>query len=532
MKRGLALVLSLAFCVVSSAWAVTGALPLKGGEEGPRISMDLKDANIKDVLKIFSQQAGLNFVASEEIQDRTLTLYLDHVTVQDALDNIMSVNNLEYLQVPGSDIFIVRPVVKGEDEDLLMKVYRLKYARVSDAPLEIAAATTTYGAAITPSGIKPAGSGTTATGGGGATSAPVTGGLGGFTGGIGGGTTGGGLVERGIDIVLESILSDRGSLVTDPRTNSVIIKDLPSRFKFFEEVIAKLDRPTSQVMIEAEILETSVDALNNLGVKWGNSSTGQVFSFDGAKRSTKFPFKDIDEAGTRTFTVGSISFNDLDMILGLLKKDTHTKVLSRPRIMTLDNEGAVINVTADTAMASLTVQTAVQGIGSQTTEQAERRSTGISLRVVPQINDDQFVTMALEPSVVRAEDSKFFSDKFVDPQQRSAQTTVMVRDGETVVIGGLVSTDSEDTYRKVPVLGNIPILGLMFRSKNESQLDRELLVFVTPHIIQTSELPFVTTPTAPLPVTVTVPDETREQIPPYSKEKEIERLLDQYSQTP
>ena len=90
-------------------------------EAETRVSMDLKDANIKDVLKIFSQQAGINFVASEQIQDKTVTLYLDHVTVQDALNNIISANSLEYLRVPGSDIFLVRPLQVEPKNDLMMK---------------------------------------------------------------------------------------------------------------------------------------------------------------------------------------------------------------------------------------------------------------------------------------------------------------------------------------------------------------------------------------------------------------------------
>ncbi|MFH1858061.1 MAG: secretin N-terminal domain-containing protein [Candidatus Omnitrophota bacterium] len=506
------------------------SLPVEGGGKTSRISIDLKDANIKDVLKIFSQQAGLNFVASEQIQDKTLTLYLDHVTVQDALSNILSANQLEYVQVPGSDIFMVRPTEAGEATDLIMKVYRLKYARISNSPLEIAALSVTYRAALESADIRMSEEeGDTGTGTGGFSRGGTGAGFG--TGGMGGG----GAKERGIDIVLKDLLSPRGTLITDPRTNSIIITDIPSQFRFIEEAIAKLDRPVSQVMIEAEILETSVNAYDYLGVKWG-STRGQFFQANGAKRSTRFPFKDLAEGNSdATLTVGTLNFGDTSAVLELLKSSGDTKVLSRPRIMTMDNEGAVINIIAETAMASLTTATTVEGTALSTVGQAERKKTGISLRVTPQINDDQYVTMTLEPSVVRAEASEFFPTQFVDPQQRSAQTTVMVRDGETVVIGGLVSTDREDVKRKVPVLGDIPIVGLLFRHTDKNRLDRELLVFVTPHIVRFSDIPFVEAKAiaAPTPVTVTVPEEEeREQLPPHSKEKEIETVLNQFSTKP
>lgn len=520
MKR---LAICLFLLTLSLFWASSTGLsetvPIERRGE-TRVSIDLKDASIKDVLKIFSQQAGMNFVASEEIEDKTLTLYLDHVTVQDALNNIMTANHVEYIQIPGSDIFLVRPAKVEEAPDLLMKVYRLKYARVSDSPLEAAAANATFQATVRSAGIS-------------APSAVV----GGYTGRGAAGVAGGGGAtagRRGINLVISNLLSVQGMLVTDPRTNSLIITDVPGRFKFIEEALAKLDRPVSQVMIEAEILETSVNALDSMGLEWGDSK-GKIAKFKGPQRSTRYPLKKLSEGlPTASFTVGTFSLAEMDVILELLKSKTDTKVLSRPRIMTLDNEGALINITSETALASITTSTTVEGTALSEVGRAERRTTGISLRVTPQINEDHFVTMTLEPTVVRVEKSEFFAEKFVDPQERSAQTTVMVRDGETIVIGGLVSTDTKDTERKTPILGDIPLLGLLFRSIEKTELDRELLVFVTPHIIKASDIPFVTkvpvTPTTP--VTITVPEEAREQLPPRSKEREIEEVLNRFSVVP
>ena len=110
---------------------------------------------------------------------------------------------------------------------------------------------------------------------------------------------------------------------------------------------------------------------------------------------------------------------------------------------------------------------------------------------------------------------------------------MMVRDGETVVIGGLVSKDTQNAKRKVPVIGDIPILGLAFRNTEKKALDRELLVFVTPHIVKNSETPFASgASVSPQPVTITVLEEEREQLPPRSKEKEITEVLDRLSAKP
>lgn len=495
--------------------------PLRGKEE-VRISIDLKDASIKDVLKILSQQAGLNFVASEEIEDKRLTLYLDQVTVSDALANIVTANNLEVVQVEGSDIFIVRPKGMREEELLLTKVYKLKYARVSTSALEIGASNVTLEA-----GTRKAPSGLTGT----------------STGGTVSGAAGGekaSKVLRGLDLVIEKLLTEKGSLVTDPRTNSLLITDVPSQFKMIDSAIAKLDRPVPQVLIEAEILETSASLAKELGAQWGSAADATILGATAASTITHFPFgigktEDVEaptSGAVGNLRLGSIDASSLSVVLNLLHSNTDTKILARPKVLVLDNEGAVIDLTSSTAIASLTVQQAAEGLATQTT-QAERTQTGVSLRVTPQVNDDDYVTLFVEPAVVSAAASKFFS-QFVDPQTRAARTTVMVKSGNTLVIGGLINTEETTIVRKVPLLGDIPILGLAFRKKQADQIDKEVIVFLTPRIIRAAETPF---PEELLekeePVTVVLPmEEEREVAPPTTKEEEIERILEELSSRP
>ena len=523
---GIVSVAGLSLKVLEAQEASTGpgltvSPPLKVKED-VRVSMDLKDANIKDVLKILSQQAGLNFVASEEVQDKRLTLYLDQVTVTDALTNIVSANQLEYVQVPGSNIFVIRK--KGAEEGTtLTKVYKLKYARVSTSALEKGASNVMLEA-----GTRAAASGTAGTGSG----ASVSGG--------GAAAGGGGKTLRGLDLVLEKLVTEKGIVVTDPRTNSVIVTDVPSQFKAIDQAIAKLDRPVPQVLIEAEILETAANLAQKLGVQWGDSSTGALLGGTASSIAGDFPFNFKSETPTgvsapTSLTLGSLNASNLGFILNALHSNTDTKILARPRVLVLDNEGAVIDLTSQTAIASVTsVAQTSGGLSTQASNSAERTQTGVSLRVTPQINDNDHVTLFVEPAVITASDSKFFSGKFVDPQTRAARTTVMVKDGNTLVIGGLINTEDTEINRKVPVLGDIPILGLAFRKKQVDRIDKEVIVFLTPHIVRISETPFPEEILASdQPVTVQLPEkEQREIVAPRSKEQEIEKILDQLSAQP
>ncbi len=406
----------------------------------PLISIDFQDADLKDVLKVFSRQAGLNFIASENIQDRKVTLYLDKVSVEDALSTIMSANNLTYEQQKDSKIFVVKEWARPKIETIT-KVFPLQYARVKGYEL---ASTEEQGK---------------------------------------------GSKQVGIKEVVEKILTEYGKVIEDSRTNSLIIIDVPSQFPKIEQAIAELDIKLPQVMIEAEVVETSVTAIDKLGIEWGGTY-GELITAKGAARSATFPFTKPQEMGKvgpagdiSGLYMGYVSANNLGGTLAMLKRDIDTKILARPRILTLNNETAEIKITADTAVASMSTTTSAEGTATTTIE-AERVETGVSLWVTPQINRQDEITMAIEPSVISVEASEFFPGTFVDPQTRSAKTMVTVSDGETVIIGGLIRTDDSKMMRKVPFLGNIPLLGSIFRKKDDEVSDKELIIFITPHLVK------------------------------------------------
>ncbi|MCQ9208821.1 MAG: hypothetical protein NG712_05535, partial [Omnitrophica bacterium] len=168
--------------------------------------------------------------------------------------------------------------------------------------------------------------------------------------------------------------------------------------------------------------------------------------------------------------------------LAMLAKDTDTKILARPRILTLNNQTAIIKITADTAVSTATVQTSAEGLAT-TSITIERYETGVSLEVTPQINKAGEITMSLEPSVTTVKTSSLLPN-VSDPQERSVRTIVTVNDGETVIIGGLIDTNDVRVSRKVPFFGDIPLLGNLFRKQDDTSTDKEIIIFITPHLVK------------------------------------------------
>jgi len=242
------------------------------------------------------------------------------------------------------------------------------------------------------------------------------------------------------------------------------------------------------VMIEAEVLETTTTVADRLGLDW----TGTFGIYSGPTHNTLWPLRgnfskhEGGSIGEGFSATGSVNLSGMGATLKAILSDSDTKLLARPKVMTLNNEKATIEVSAQTAVASISETSSV---GNQsTTVSAERIDTGITLEVTPQINKDGYITMHIEPTVIVPVLSTYFqgsgSDaKYVDPHSRSAKTTVMVKDGETVVIGGLISQNDTYAFEKIPFLGDIPILGAAFRYKQDDKEGKELLIFITPHIV-------------------------------------------------
>jgi len=425
----------------------TGSDILPKGYKNKTISMDFKGAKLNDVLKIFSQQSGLNFIAATTASNKTLNLYFDKVPVEEALDKILSANNLTYELKQGSNVFIVKERMDS-GKNLMTRIYILKHATVPSSKLN-----STFSKDNNSSKSD-------------SDSSSVS----------------------GIISSIEKLLSDDGSIVEDPRTNSIIVSDLPSRFPAIEKAISRLDVRIPQILIEVEMLDISKSTSDLLGAKFGS----QPISFNGGSKTSTFPFNldnAVDDGFTfedPRYTVSTLSFSGLTFAINFLKTQSDTKFLANPRILTLNNEVANIHIQTNEAIGIAATNTSSAEGNSSTVSQAERVMTGVFLTVTPQANlNTREIVMAVEPKVIQATTGATFQGQtFKDPEERGTKSMLRVNDGQTVIIGGLLKTDYSNTKTNVPILSKIPILGAAFRHKDKQEEQRELVIFITPSIIK------------------------------------------------
>jgi len=441
------------------------------------ISLYFNDVDLKDILKIFSIQSGLNFIASESVQDRKITLYLDKVPIQEAMDKIFKANNLSYELDKTSNIFIVKDWGKPQIETIT-RVFYLKYATVSNSRLKQERKGQIESTDQGSTGTTSSTSSSSSTGGEEETE------------------------DNGIVDAVKKLLSEAGSVVENARTNSLIVTDVPARMTVISQAIALLDVRIPQVMLEVEMLDVNKDATDKIGVKFGSTPVTLNTVMQGAIWANKFPFGTwFGKTGAPT-TEGSFSVNpstnpsNYQILLDFLKTQSDTKVLARPKILTLNNETAEINITTNEAIGVTTTTSSTGGSSGSTTQEAERVETGVSLRVTPQINSETGeVTMLVVPKVAQAATGGTFTTSgttsitFKDPETRSTKSIVMVKDGETIIMGGLIRKERSETITRLPFFSDIPILGRLFTHRyKDKDKDRELLVFITPRIVKDNNI--------------------------------------------
>ena len=430
-------------------------------EKPATISMDVTEAYLEDVLKLLSKQSKMNFVASEAAREKKVTLYFDNVPISDALDTILKANGLSITSQDGKNLFVVTesgaPTIPT-----LTRVYQLKFARVVPSAGDV---TKTFG--LTGSLITETFKGGSSSGG---TSSASS----------GGGATGGATDAGGVIGIVKSLLTEHGSVVADARTNSLIVTDIPERIRVIDETINKLDVRPKQIYIEAEVLEVTLDTLRRLGVEYG-SSTGQLLKYTGPSHTSFFPLtRGILDTATRTNTLGTLALSDMNILLKLLATEKDVKFLARPRLLTLSNEVAEIRIVSE-AVTGVTSTSQSQTV--TVTSSPERTTVGTILRVTPMVNDQSYVTMVIEPEVSRVIQSSSFSD-FLDPNRRIARTSVMVPNGGTAMIAGLISSESTDSARRVPGIGDLPLIGIPFKRTEAEKKNTEILLFITPHVLE------------------------------------------------
>ena len=302
-------------------------------------------------------------------------------------------------------------------------------------------------------------------------------------------------------------LSTEVKIVADKATNSLVITAKPEEFQVLEPIIIKLDIPRKQVYVEALIMEITSNLSVSVGVNWtGGGKTDLPFGADDGVAfggSNTSALGVLDETGALALpsgltagvvsfpiTIGGITFSNLAAIINAAQTDNDFNVIATPQLMTLDNEEATV-VVAENIPFSTRVDEGT-AVTDRAIQSLEYRDVGVTLKVTPQINEKRFVKLKIyqEKSSVVSETSQISATQVVlapTTRKRTAETNVQVRDGQTVVIAGLVGDDVDVSVTKVPCLGDIPMLGWLFKSEKRTTRRTNLLIFLTPYIVATPQ---------------------------------------------
>ncbi|MEK7851969.1 MAG: secretin N-terminal domain-containing protein [Deltaproteobacteria bacterium] len=299
-------------------------------------------------------------------------------------------------------------------------------------------------------------------------------------------------------------LSGPVNVTADKSTNSLIITSAPEDYDSVKEVIGKLDLRRRQVYVEAAIMEISLSKMKELGVEFRAldvPKAGEVTPFGGTNfggmgAAVSGPAGLAELSGMAagvvkgTFTFRGTEFLNVGALVRALQTEGDVNVLSTPHLLTTDNQKAEIVVGENVPFVTGQSQTS----GGNILTSIERKDIGITLRLTPRVSEGEFVKLELYQEISSLTQSAAFDPNKVGPvvNKRYASTTVVARDGETIAIGGLLRDNEVKIVRKVPLLGDIPLLGWLFRYKR-TQVDKtNLLIFITPTIVKENTLAAVT----------------------------------------
>lgn len=447
----------------------------KVGYQGPRVSINYQNGDVRALLRLMAEELGLNAVISETVTGTT-TLVLKDVPADQVIDIIFQQKGLDMrkkgniIMIAPRDEIATREKLEFESkqqiselEPLKLEQFQLNYQKSADVARLLSGVAIAGGAVASSGGANP-----------------------------------------------QRILSKRGSAVADPMSNILFINDIPSKLEEIRSFIAAIDIGARQVLIEARVVEANDTFNRDLGVKLGfinskaNELGGSGWNVVGGKMSpavttgtTTTPAtltqnsmvgvnlpSGASSGGTLALSLFNASVTRiLNLELTALEKDGIGKIISSPRVITANNVKAKIE--DGTEVPYITTQAATTP-GAAQTYTVSFKPAKLSLEVTPQITPEGTVRMML---VVKKEEPDWERavavSGFLNPPIKSSvvETSVVVENGGTVVIGGVFVTKSGNTVNKVPLLGDIPVLGWLFKTKSESVDRRELLVFITPRLM-------------------------------------------------
>jgi type IV pilus secretin PilQ/predicted competence protein len=390
------------------------------GTGGRRVTIDVVDADIRTVIRSISDVSGLNIIVPEEYQS-TVTAQLRNVGWRDALMAILNTQGL-IATLEGSNVLRLAPRSDFYSDISEMANNRRERQNLQDLQTEVFVIR--YAKA------------------------------------------------EDISSATTTVLSERGEISIDNRTNSLIVTDIPSKIAEISRLLPILDSPTAQVMIEAKLVEIDATASAELGIDWtlGNLTRTDALTHVGGEVGLGVG----SPTGTLSFGTATSMF-DVNAVLGFLEETNRAHILSEPRIAIIDNmTGSVLSG----KQIPLTLR------DESGNSYIQLYDVGVSLEVTPHINADNNVTLELRPMVSDLSGESTSENQPIILTQE-ANTTLMIDDGATAVIGGIMRNKQSVLERRIPILGYIPLLGkLLFTYTSTTNDNTELVIFVTPHIIR------------------------------------------------
>ncbi|MBY8947338.1 type IV pilus secretin PilQ family protein [Pseudomonas sp. SH10-3B] len=412
---------------------------VSGAYSGDTLNLNFQDIGLRAALQQIADVAGLNLVVGDDVQG-SITLRLKGVPWDQALDLVLQTKGLDKRIKSG--VLLVAPAEELAARELLTLESRKQMADL--APLRRELLQVNYAKASDLAKLFQSANG------------------------------------------LEGATDERGSVAVDDRTNNIIAYQTGERLEELRRIVAQLDIPVRQVMIEARIVEANVDYDKSLGARWGgrlnrgNWAAGGIQGPlpDGAQAPENLASSPFVDLGTLTGTSGlGIAFITdnllLDLELTAMEKTGNGEIVSQPKVVTSDKE---------TARILKGTEIPYQESTSQGATSVSFKEASLSLEVTPQITPDDHVIM--EVKVTKDEPDYLNKLNDVPPiKKNEVNAKVLVRDGETIVIGGVFSNTQSKVVDKVPFFGDVPYLGRLFRRDVLAEKKSELLVFLTPRIM-------------------------------------------------
>ena len=434
---------------------------------GRPVTFNFQDVPVRTVLQLIAEESGLNIVASDTVTGN-VTLRLVNVPWDQALDIVLQAKGLDKRRsgnvvwiAPQSEIAQYEQdkedarIALSNRVELVTEYIQINYHNAAQIYKALTEAK-----------------------------------------GVGGSGGGGGQGGQGSNVDT-GFLSPRGRLVADERTNTLMISDTPKKVAEMKELIRVIDRPVDQVVIEARVVVATESFMRELGARFGLTGTKDNVAFGGNLESNRLNLNDTTQITRGLMTdlavtnpAGAVALSILnagyllDVELSAMQTQGRGEVISNPRIVTSNQREAVIRQGQE--VGYVTIQPAQAG--GVATPSVQFKEVLLEMRVTPTITNDGRVFLNL--NVKKDEIEGFVDTSIGDVPQistRSVNTAVLVEDGQTVVVGGVYEFRERDDVSKVPFLGYIPFLGNLFKKKGRSKEKAELLIFVTPKVLEVAQ---------------------------------------------